>query len=168
MENTLALFLFAGWSCLCPNSQLQLFLLWMRDDKILLWHIHLWGVCRVKHLVELLVLPEPEQNPWRRSLSLGHKNQRPYQNSNGILFSAFLTTPWRCECQDLISRRRLKNTAVSTQISQAYSNQLTSLSTTLDFAYKVNNDHIFQNLVFWVCIKSGAREAGRANSINNA
>lgn len=24
------------------------------------------------------------------SLSLGHKNQRPYQNSNGILFSAFL------------------------------------------------------------------------------
>lgn len=91
MENTLALFLFAGWNCLCPSSQLLLFLLWTRDDKILLWDIPLWGICRVKHL-ELLVLPEPEQNPWLKeeSLGLGHKNQRPYQSSNGILFSAFL------------------------------------------------------------------------------
>lgn len=41
------------------------------------------------------VLPEPEQNPWLKeeSLGLGHKNQRPYQNSNGILFSTFLNGP---------------------------------------------------------------------------
>lgn len=171
MENTLALFLFAGWSCLCLSSQLLLFLLWTRDDKILLWDICLWGICRVKHL-ELLVLPEPEQNPSLKeeSLGFGHKNQRPHWNSNGILFSAFLS-PWRCAHQDLISPRGLKSLATLTQIQQAYSNQLTSLSTTPDFIYKVNYDpllHIFQNLVFWLCIESGAREAGRGNGISNA
>lgn len=91
MENTLALLLFAGWSCLCLSSQLQVFLLQTRDDKILLWHICLRGVCS-QASGELLVLPEPEQNQWLKeeSLSLGHKNQRPYQDSNRILFSTFL------------------------------------------------------------------------------
>lgn len=171
MENTLWLFLFAGWSCLCLSSQLQLFLLWSRDDKMLLWHIHLWGICRVKHLVELFVLPEPEQNPWwkEQSLGLGHKNQRPYQKSNGILFSAFLNESLKVCMPGFNLSKEIKSTAILTQIQQAYSNQLTSLSSTL--IYKVNCDpllHIFQNLVFWWCIKSGARESGRANTINNA
>lgn len=46
------------------------------------WHIHLWSIWRVKHLVKLLVLPKLEQNEWLKgdSLVLSHKSQRPKRN----------------------------------------------------------------------------------------
>lgn len=77
-----------------------------------------WQNPAVRHLslgdlhsqaLELLVLLEPEQNPWLKEERLGfrHKNQRPHLNSK-ILFSAFLKEPLKvCMAGFHLSKERL-------------------------------------------------------------